>query len=356
MFSKDAGLGQGIIREVKDTIHVVEAIKNSLPAITHKIKEFQSRTNTDTILHVGCGSSYYASLYGAYPLMLQKPAGSALPASEFIFLLDQKKALPSILSFLYSRSGETAEIILALEKAHEKNVKTIGLTCTPGSTLHRKADLAIVVPECIEKSHYMTKSFIGLSLLGTITSYIALQDSSDNRIKNLENEFQTFIDGAHGIFNMYNDINELANKTLNKKTFIILGSESFYAIAQEAGLKLNEIAYTFSHAMHTLEFRHGPVALLEKTKELQIFVLTARDTPSNSYIERLVDELRAKGFDTILVSDEKNADIVIPVKMRSQITFLLSILPMYLFAIGRSIQLGYNPDNPLHIERVVKSL
>ncbi|MCC6002751.1 MAG: SIS domain-containing protein [Thermofilum sp.] len=356
MFSGEASRGQGIIEEVKETISVIEALRSSLLTTMERIEEFLTRTNAESILHIGCGSSYYASLYGAYPLILQKTTGFALPASEFIYLLDRMKPSPSLLSIFYSRSGETTEITLALEKARSKNIKTIGLTCTPGSTLHRKADISIVVPECLEKSHYMTKSFIGLSLLGTITSHVALQSFSHSNIKTLDSELQTFVEGFKGIYNKYHEIKELVNKTLDKKTFIVLGAESIYAIAQEAGLKLNEVAYTFSHAMHALEFRHGPIALREKAKELQVIVLSASGTHSNMYVERLVNDLRARDFDTILISDLKMADFTVPIKMSTQITYLLLILPMYLFAIERSLQLGYNPDVPRHIERVIKHI
>ena len=354
VFSEEINKGSELLKEVKEIITVVNSVKSILPSIIENIKDFLAHLSVESILHIGCGSSYYASLFGAYPLTLQKTPGYALPASELIFLLDRGEISPSILSVFYSRSGETTEVLIALEKAQSRNIKTAGLTCTEGSTLHRKADFTIVVPQCFEKSHYMTKSFVGLSLIGTLFSQVALRNRSHLDISSLEAELQNFIHGAEKIYSKYDDIRELAKNTLKKKAFVVLGSESIYAIAQEAGLKLNEVAYTFSHAMHALEFRHGPIALREKAEELQVIVLSTSSIKSNEYVERLVDDLRARGIETILVSDQEKADFIIPVRMRSQITYLLLILPMYLFAIERALQLGYNPDVPLHIERVVK--
>jgi len=354
MFSEGTSKGGGLLKEVREIPLVVDAIKSLLPSIVEGFEEFLVRIDFGSILHVGCGSSYYASLFGAYPLTLQKTTGHALPASELIFLLDQGDFSSPLLSVFYSRSGETTEIVLALEKARSRNIRTVGLTCTEGSTLHRKADFGIVVPQCVEKSHYMTKSFVGLSLLGTLLSQIVLRGRSHIDVDNLKTELQIFIDGAEKIYNKYNEVREIVKNTIKKKAFIVLGSESIYAIAQEAGLKLNEVAYTFSQAMHALEFRHGPIALREKANELQVIVLSASNTKSNEYVGRLVDDLRTRGIETILISDQEKADFVVPVRMKSQITYLLLILPIYLFVIERALQLGYNPDTPLHIERVVK--
>jgi len=354
MSSEGVGRGSELIKEVKEITAVVNAIKSILPSMVESIEEFLARVSFESVLHVGCGSSYYASLFGAYPLTLRKTTGCALPASELIFLLDRGDISSSPLSVFYSRSGETTEIVLALEKAKNRGIRTVGLTCTEGSTLHRGADFSIVVPHCLEKSYYMTKSFVGLSILGTLFSQVALRGCSSVDTENLESELRNFVDGAEKIYSKHYEVRELAKNTLNKKAFVVLGSESIYAIAQEASLKLSEVAYTFSHAMHALEFRHGPIALRERAGELQVIVLSASSSKSREYVERLVDDLRAKGIDTILVSDQEEADFVVPVRMNTQTTYLLLILPMYLFAIERALQLGYNPDTPLHIERVVK--
>ena len=345
-----------ILREVKEAALAANAVKSRLKEIESRVRELLSTSAVERVIHVGCGSSYYAALFSTYPLYLHRVGGLALPASELLFLLEQRSDPRSSLVVFYSRSGETREVILALERAKSRGVRTLGLTCTEGSALHLGADRAVVVPECVERSYYMTKSFTTLSILGVAASHALLENGGREGLQKLEAELQAFIEGSEKISQRLDDISELAERTLKKRAFVVLGPGSIYAIALEASLKLNEVAYTFSTAMHALEFRHGPIALREKAEDLQLILLSASSTPANAYVEKLADELRSKGMDVLLVSDRDTADLSIPVKMHSQITYLLLVLPMYYFAIERARRLGYNPDAPLHIERVVKNI
>jgi glucosamine--fructose-6-phosphate aminotransferase (isomerizing) len=345
-----------ILDEIRQASIVIQAINRRGKEITDKLKDFLKDFKDKSALHVGCGSSYYAASFGAYSFFSQTGKGVALPASEFLYLLDQSKPAPVSLSILYSRSGETAEIVAALKKAKKSGVKIIGVTCSEGSTLHKEADLSIAIPECSEKSYYMTKSFIALSILGTLTSYSLQNINSTGGEVKLEEEFNKFIQGIEKIYEKYDELKELARRTLSKSYFIVLSSEYMYPIAQEASLKLIEIAYTFAQPMYALEFRHGPIALREKSKELQLVALSGSVTASNAYVEKLLDELESKGIHALLISDNNQADFKIPIRISSSITSLLLILPMYIFAVERAIQLGYNPDKPLHIQKVISTI
>ena len=91
------------------------------------------------IILVGCGTSYHACLYGKYLLgdLMEIPT-QAEYASEFRYT---KQALDenTLLIFL-SQSGETADVIAALEKAKRQKANTLGLINVVGSTIAREVD------------------------------------------------------------------------------------------------------------------------------------------------------------------------------------------------------------------------
>ena len=147
---------------------------------------------------------------------------------------------------------------------------------------------------------------------------------------------------------------EYAKLMLNRDYFTILAPHILYSIALEASLKFIEITYTYSTAMHILEFRHGPVALLERRDKTQLIVLSLINNTSFEFTLKLVNELRERGFNILHISNSNIADFQLPLKEPTSITHLSFIKPLYYITTYRALQLGYNPDNPKHIEKIVK--
>ena len=63
------------------------------------------------------------------------------------------------------------------------------------------------------------------------------------------------------------------NRAINK--FFFLGSDALYGIACEAMLKMKEMSLAYSEAYHTLEFRHGPMSMVDGADSLVIGLITS---------------------------------------------------------------------------------
>ncbi|MEM0093146.1 SIS domain-containing protein [Thermofilum sp.] len=346
-----------ILAEIQESALVARTLAEKYSDISAVLQSTLNSVKPAKVVHTGCGSSYYAASFGAYPLHFSRVSGYSLPASELIYLLSRatrEDLGQAPAAVFYSRSGETREVVLALRQARSLGLSTIGLTCSEGSTLHRESDASVALSVCAEKSHYMTKSFIGLSLLGLIFSLLLAEKKA--HVVDVKAELMKLSEGVERISSKRENIQELVKTSLSKRNFVVLAPESLYAVALEASLKLVEVSYTFSTALHALEFRHGPLALREHAEDLQLVVLSASSSPSVDYLHRLVDELRHRGFDVLYISDEKGSDLEIPLWMNSQFAYLLHAIAMYYFAVERALLLGYNPDEPRHIDRVVKTV
>ncbi len=126
--------------------------------------------------------------------------------------------------------------------------------------------------------------------------------------------------------------------------------------AFEAGLKFKEMTHAFTEALHALEFRHGPIALASKSKEIALFILAPRDKSINRII-KLYDELANKGFNVKLITNNESFKGQLYIDWPEHVYYspLLFIIPLYLTAFYRTILKGYNPDKPKDLVKVVKT-
>jgi len=351
-----------VLVEVEEIPKVTVSLIYKYNEIKKAVREVFSEFAPTNIFYVGCGSSYYAALKSLDPLITNPlPIKTlALPGSEMLFLLDnsefRQSAKHDSLLVLFSRSGETAEIMLIIDKAKKLSLRTIGFTCVEDSYLAKNADYIVVLRDCFEKSYYMTKSFVALTLMGIMNSLAILEMLGLQRNMRIENELRELIKLVEDVNRSKSRIRELAEATINKEFFIILAPRDLYPIALEASLKFTEISYTYSNAIHALEFRHGPIALLEKRHKVQLIILSSTHNTSFPYISKLISELKERGFHTLHLSDSNNADFKLNFKKTSHIIHVSFITPLYYMSIYRAITLGYNPDHPRHIEKIIKTI
>ncbi len=350
-----------VFNEMTQLPKVVEASGSKYSVIEGVVGELVS-DGVSEVYYIGCGSSYYAALGGAIPL-LRSPLNARIfiqPASEFFFyytdLIGRRIRGGKSLTVFFSRSGETREVLLALDESKKRGAKTIGFTCSKGSYLDRNADYSIVVEECLEEGVYMTKSFTALYLLGTLASIAMLRLNNIDVGINIYKELHLLKEALDNVSSNMRALEHIAVKTLSKKVFSVLAPGNLYPVALEASLKFKEISYTFSEAIHVLEFRHGHNALLERGSELQLIVLSLSNDLSHGKTLSLYRELVTKGFDALLFSNDSSADYFIPWSGGMYLAPIVYILPLYYITFIRSVLLGYNPDKPLHISRVVLSI
>ncbi|MEM0060294.1 MAG: SIS domain-containing protein, partial [Desulfurococcaceae archaeon] len=281
-----------IVKEIQDIPRTLSSVKNLYDKI-EKLAMNISREEVYEFIYTGCGSSYYAAIKSSYPLLSSSTKILALPASEALWITSRKhreKSARRVIMVL-SRSGETAEIkaLITNAKSDKSNI-VVGFTCNPGSFLASSSDYAIAIEGCMEESVYMTKSFVALSLLGTIFSarlmeYLGYEKSMNE----LEDELEALIEASKTLVSDFNTPMQLSNILINKYPVVILGTEDLYPVALEAALKFIEVSYTMAIALHALEFRHGYTGLLEYPN-LSLIILSNTNSISYPYVERLYTE------------------------------------------------------------------
>jgi glutamine---fructose-6-phosphate transaminase (isomerizing) len=303
---------------------------------------------------VGCGTSFYLAEAAAisWTLWTGQPA-RALPASEVLLypkLLQSNGTKAQ--AVVISRSGRTSEAVRAANALRQElQISTCGITCAQASQLERACDLSIVVRAADEQSTVMTRSFTSMLL--------CLQVLAARRAGNLP-----FIDALGSMAERFvPSIRALATQMesfVAQHTFadyVFLGQGPFHGIAREAALKVMEMSCSYSQFFHTLEFRHGPKAIVSPSTCLTFFL---SDSGQRAEAE-VLSEMKELGGVILAIcnhaTDEirRASDLLIELAVSGHELAMLapSIVPCQLLGFFSGLQKGLNPDQPKNLTRVV---
>jgi glucosamine--fructose-6-phosphate aminotransferase (isomerizing) len=251
-----------------------------------------------------------------------------------------------------SRSGSTSEAVRAAALLRQEHrVPTIGLTCSPNSPLESACELTIQLSSAEEKSMVMTRSFTSMLL---VMQYFA-------GVKSGAKEICSSLESLAGRFDssLRSFSEQVAAFTAQRsfEDYIFLAQGPFVGIAHEASLKIAEMSCSYSQAYHTLEFRHGPKAIVGPETCLTFFVSeTGKDVECE-----VLAEMKELGGVVIAVCNRANKTI----RASSDLVFEMGldvpeiatlapyVVPAQLLGCYTGMKKGLNPDAPKNLSRVV---
>ena len=319
-------------------------------------EQFLPLENYTDILITGCGSSHHLAMCASFGWseMLRRPvvavASSELAHFPEHYLMRGSKPLLVAIS----RSGETTEVRLAVERLkREYGARSLAIT-SDGGSLGNACDAEIVFDECIERSMVMTQAFTCI-LVGL---YLLVDSATGDRRVGEISLLPRLINDA--VRWTESDIRSLAENQ-NISRFFFLGSGPMKGLADECALKLTEMALDTALSYRTLEFRHGPKATLNSTDKVIIFPVEAE----RPHLNTLVGEITATGAKVLVVDtrplkfdDSRVAVLLIPqsaMRNPQSETFRPALYAHIgqLLAYWRAAARGLNPDAPRHLARTV---
>jgi glutamine---fructose-6-phosphate transaminase (isomerizing) len=305
-------------------------------------------------LFVGCGTSFYLADAAATSwTLLTGELARAVPGSEvLLYPALTRSDSTDLRSIVISRSGRTSEAVRAAHVLRKKmQIPTIGITCAEKSELEAECDTTLVLKAADEKSTVMTRSFTSM--------LISLQWTAARRAGNAEfcNSLQEM---AIQFATRIGSLAEYMEAFVERRSFedyVFLGQGPFHGIAREAALKVMEMSCSYSQSFHTLEFRHGPKAIVTPRTALTFFL---SQSGLLSEIE-VLEEMKELGGVTISVCNVANenirraSDLVLELNLPGdELTGLVAhIVPAQWMGFFTGLGKGLNPDQPKNLTRVV---
>ena len=320
-----------------DALNVVEKAQAALEPLL--------QDDYEQVLFTGCGSTYYLSLSAA--ALFQELTGRiarAVPGGEL--LLNGQTVLSSGKTLLVavSRSGSTTETVRAVQQfKQQKRGPVLVITNYGDQPLAGLADCAIVIEKGQEESVAQTRSFASMFVAATALAAVA----AGNEI--LLKEMKKLPEAGRKLLAEYEPLAREFGENLALDRFYFLGSGFRYGLACEVNLKMKEMTLSHSEPFHFLEFRHGPMSMVNKNA-----VVIGMLSEANFRHEKTVlEEMNLLGG-RIFALAESHADISFKSQIPEQVRAVLYLPVLQLMAYYRSIAKGLNPDRPTNLTAVVK--
>jgi len=271
-----------------------------------------------------------------------------IPASEFE---NYKHFLvPESLIIAISQSGETADVIEALETAKKKNSKIISITNTQGSSIDKISDFTFLINAGTEKAIASTKA-----TTAQIAVIILLAYTCAGKLREGDRILIDTIGKVNDMLNpRYNKhIKKLAEIIHNKKHMFIIGRGINYPMALEAAIKIMEVSYINAQGFAGGELKHGPIALIEKGTPV---ITLVADNESKQEILSNAIEVKSRGAYVIGIAPENNETfdywIKIP-KVNSVTSSLVNLIPVQLLSYYLGLLQGHDVDCPRSLAKSV---
>lgn len=341
-------------KEILSQANIWQSVLNLL----HQSISVEHIINTDRDseewLFVGCGTSFYLAEAAAlcWTLLTEQPARAA-PASEILLFPKLLNAANTRLqAVVISRSGRTSEAVRAAKVLREDlRLRTLGITCARNSKLEQVCSESIVLSVADESSTVMTRSFT--SMLLCLQFLAARCGRKPQFIEHLEAVAERF---APRIRAISGEIEAFVCKQMFED-YVFLGQGPFYGIAREAALKVMEMSCSHSQFFHTLEFRHGPKAIVTPATCLCFFL---SETGQKEELE-VLSEMKELGGVTVAVCSRagdairQTSDLVVEMNLDGPELALLApyTVPCQLMGFFTGLRKGLNPDEPKNLTRVV---
>jgi glutamine---fructose-6-phosphate transaminase (isomerizing) len=351
------------IFEQPSTIH--DCLRGRLDAAAGTItmagveNNIEQLKNANRIMIVACGTSWHAGLVAEYVIEeLCRIPVEVEYASEFRYrnpIVNKGDVIIAI-----SQSGETADTLVALERAKEQGAFIFGVVNAVGSSIARLSHAGAYTHSGPEIGVASTKAFTGqLAVLNMMALKIAKAKGtiSNEYYMQLLQELQDVPEKVEAILKNAEELKVIAAKYAAASDFLFLGRGYNFPIALEGALKLKEISYIHAEGYPAAEMKHGPIALVDD--KLPVVFIATKD----SYHEKIVSNMQEiKARKGMVISIITDGDEVSPTLSNDTFSIptadeviapILSVIPLQLLSYYVGTLKGVDVDKPRNLAKSV---
>jgi len=342
------GYAHFMLKEIHEQAQVAREVLHMLEGSREVETVLAKMRSARHLYFIGCGTSYHACLAGAV-YFAQLAGRTVLPvlAPQFI-----PQYAPSVnhedVGVFVSQSGETKDVLNALQIAEGRGMTALGLANVIGSALTKATSCWLPLCCGYEISVPATKTFtnqmvtflyLAYRMAGLDTGELArIPELMENTLEVVAKQVQTLAEAINPWSDLY-----------------CLGYGATLPIALEGALKLKEITYAHCEGMLSTEFKHGPLSAVSQGYPV-LFITGPQDVP---LIVSGINEVTCRGGRAIVIAEQDTrldahaSDLIILPKSGPSIAPLLAVLPLQLLSYHMSVARGYDPDFPRNLSKTL---
>ena len=317
--------------------------------------------NTNRLLFLACGTSYYAALTAKY--WIEEVAGIPCDveiASEYRYRVSVPD--PRTLVVTISQSGETADTLAALRHARDDlgMNQTLTICNVATSAMVNESCLAYITRAGVEIGVASTKAFTTQLIALYLLAFTLAKLNGRLNLKAEENELKRLRHlpaAMSAVLAQEPQLIAWAECFAAKQHALFLGRGVHYPIALEGALKLKEISYIHAEAYPAGELKHGPLALVDR--EMPVVTVA----PNDRLLEKLksnMQEVHARGGELYVCADGDSAidsnegmHVIRLPENYGRLSPILHVLPLQLLAYHTALARGTDVDKPRNLAKSV---
>ncbi|MBI9044339.1 MAG: SIS domain-containing protein [Anaerolineaceae bacterium] len=300
------------------------------------------------------GTSDHAGLYAKYLFGLNNQLPIALAAPSIFSVYQRSLDLSQALVLGISQSGKSPDIVRVLEEGRKQGSMTLAITNEAESPLGTTSEFLLDIKAGKEKAVAATKTYTSeLLTIAMLSAALAGNESQFETLKQLPKLAEEAL-----------EIDAYIERTINRYFYmdqcVVLGRGFNYATAFEWSLKLKEMTYIVADPYSSADFRHGPIAVVERGFPiLAVNPSGAVHSDMLSLLQKLKNELHAE---LIMISDKAeslnlaNTSLKLPENLPEWISPIISIIPAQLFCYHLAKIKEYDFNQPRGLSKVTETM
>jgi glucosamine--fructose-6-phosphate aminotransferase (isomerizing) len=315
--------------------------------------------NANRIIIIACGTSWHAGLVADYIIEeLCRIPVEVEYASEFRYrnpIINKGDVI-----FAISQSGETADTLVAIERAKEQGAIIFGILNVVGSSIARISHAGAYTHAGPEIGVASTKAFTAqLVVLTMMALKIAKEKNTitEERFVHLMEELDAVPEKVATILESADAVKAVALKHADASSFLFLGRGYNFPVALEGALKLKEISYIHAEGYPAAEMKHGPIALVDEN--LPVLFVATKDAYHEKVISNMQEINARKGKLIAVVTegdksvDSLTGDLIYVPEADEVIAPILNVVPLQLLSYYIGVGRGLDVDRPRNLAKSV---
>jgi glucosamine--fructose-6-phosphate aminotransferase (isomerizing) len=316
------------------------------------------RPDFEQVVFTGCGTSLYNGQVAKYAMeTLAGIPAEAVPAFTFSRYASPRMLGSKTLVVGISTTGKTQSTCEALARAREHGSHTLTVTAFADSPLARTAESTLLTGGEKDNMSVKTSSYVQ-ALITLYLLAIRLGETGGRKTNDVDWRAQIlkagegaklFLERGRG------EIQYLAEQFTGASRVFVLGAGANQGTAEEAALKVIEMAKLPAEAQELEDFFHGRLREVDRTTPM--FFIAPKGASSERMLDFLtvMDHIQAPG---IALTDEVSKGIRalathviqmpggvdMPGGLDELVSPLLYILPLHLFGYELALARGYDPN------------
>jgi glucosamine--fructose-6-phosphate aminotransferase (isomerizing) len=295
---------------------------------------------------VARGSSDNAAVYGRYLLEAATGKPVSLAAPSLHTLYDVEVDYSGQLAIAVSQSGATPEIVRTLQALQDAGARGLAITNDAESALALAADRSLALELGAERAVPATKTVTGqLVALALVASALGRAPFTRAELDAIPRAVQEVLDDPEPAAAAARDLADAGQ-------LVVVARGYLYAAALETALKIKETCSLFADGYSAADLRHGPIAAV--TRGLPVVAMCAPG-PALADVESLVNELRGRGANVLVVGSLAGADVPLPGGVPEPLAPIVAVVRGQQLAYELALALGFDPDSPEGLTKVTQT-